>query len=40
MTAFNRIGNVWVGEDYRTLTNILRGEWGFKGMTITDGQNG
>lgn len=40
MTAFNRIGNVWVGEDYRTLTNILRGEWGFKGMNITDGQNG
>ena len=40
MTAFNRIGDVWVGEHYATLTNVLRGEWGFEGVVVTDGQNG
>ena len=36
MTTFNRIGNKWTGGDYRLLTDILRGEWGFKGLAICD----
>lgn len=40
MTSFNRIGDVWSGEHYATLVNVLRREWGFEGVVITDGQNG
>ena len=36
MSSFNRIGSLWTGGDYRLLTEILREEWGFKGMVITD----
>lgn len=36
MSSFNRIGTRWAGGDYRLLTQILRNEWGFKGMVITD----
>lgn len=36
MSSFNRIGTVWAGGDYRLLTTILREEWGFKGVVITD----
>ena len=36
MSSFNRIGVKWTGGDYRLLTEILRNEWGFKGMVITD----
>ena len=36
MSSFNRIGSLWTGGDYRLLTEILRHEWGFKGMVITD----
>lgn len=36
MSSFNRIGTVWAGGSYELLTEILRGEWGFKGMIITD----
>ncbi|MCH5161861.1 MAG: glycoside hydrolase family 3 C-terminal domain-containing protein [Clostridiales bacterium] len=36
MSSFNRIGTRWTGGDYRLLTQILREEWGFKGMVITD----
>ena len=36
MSSFNRIGTTWAGGDYRLLTNILREEWGFRGMVITD----
>ena len=36
MSSFNRIGSLWTGGDYRLLTQILRQEWGFKGMVITD----
>lgn len=36
MSSFNRIGTLWTGGDYRLLTEILRNEWGFKGMVITD----
>lgn len=36
MSSFNRIGTVWAGGCYELLTEILRNEWGFKGMVITD----
>lgn len=40
MSSFNRIGTRWTGGDYRLLTEILRGEWGFKGMVICDYNTG
>lgn len=36
MSSFNRIGTKWTGGDYRLLTEVLRGEWGFKGTVICD----
>ncbi len=36
MTSFNRIGPVWVGHYTEVQDDILRGEWGFIGMVITD----
>jgi len=40
MTAFNYIGTQWAGKSL--LTNVLRNEWGFEGMVLTDyfGSNG
>ena len=36
MSAFVRLGTVWCGANYDLLTNVLRNEWGFHGMVITD----
>lgn len=36
MTAFNRIGVVWAGAHKGLLTDVLRGEWGFDGFTLSD----
>ncbi len=36
MSSFNRIGTKWTGGDYRLLTEVLRGEWGFVGTVISD----
>jgi len=36
MTSYNRIGCVWSGNQKGLLTNVLRGEWGFEGLVITD----
>lgn len=36
MSSFNRIGVTWTGGSYPLLTQLLRGEWGFEGMVITD----
>lgn len=36
MSSFNRIGKVWAGGNYALLTSLLRQEWGFKGMVVTD----
>lgn len=36
MSSFNRIGERWTGGDYRLLTTILRQEWGFAGLVISD----
>lgn len=40
MTSFNRIGLTWAGGSYNLITNVLRNEWGFNGMVITDFDNG
>jgi beta-glucosidase len=37
MSSWNYIGNQWAGACSATLQTILRGEWGFQGMVITDG---
>lgn len=36
MSSFNRIGTRWTGGDYRLMTQILRDEWGFRGLAICD----
>ena len=36
MSSFNRIGTRWTGGDYRLMTRILRGEWQFNGLVISD----
>ena len=36
MSSFNRIGTKWAGGSYALLTQVLRDEWGFEGMVITD----
>lgn len=36
MSAYNRIGTTWAGEHYGLLTTVLREEWGFKGLAVTD----
>lgn len=36
MTSFNRLGQTWAGGSYALLTSVLRDEWGFEGLVITD----
>ena len=36
MSAFNRVGAIWCGADRNLLTDVLRDEWGFEGMVISD----
>lgn len=36
MTSYNKINGVWGHYHYELVTNILRGEWGFQGLVITD----
>lgn len=36
MSSFNSIGNTWAGASSGLLKEILRNEWGFKGMIDTD----
>ena len=36
MTSFTRIGTRWTGHSYEFMTKVLREEWGFHGMAITD----
>lgn len=36
MNAFNFIGDKWCGGNANLLQNVLRGEWGYKGLVETD----
>ena len=36
MSSFNFIGHIWSGANPNLLNNVLRGEWGFQGMVLTD----
>lgn len=36
MSSFNRLGTLWAGADDALLNTVLRDEWGFEGMVITD----
>lgn len=36
MSSFNYIGNEWAGGCDTLLNQVLRGEWGFRGMVLTD----
>ena len=39
MTSFNRAGATWAGGDYGLITGILRNEWSFDGIVMTDNAN-
>ena len=36
MSSFNRIGATWTGNSDALLNHVLREEWGFKGVVVTD----
>ncbi len=36
MSSYNRLGAVWAGGSEALMRNVLRDEWGFRGMVITD----
>ena len=36
MSSYNYIGTTWAGGDSALLQDVLRNEWGFKGMVISD----
>ncbi len=36
MTAYNRVNGAWVTEQRALLTDLLRDEWGFEGIVMTD----
>jgi len=39
MTSFNRIGATWTGGSHALIQDLLRDEWGFNGLIITDNAN-
>lgn len=39
MTSYNLINGTRAPENYDLITNILRGEWGFRGLAVTDWSN-
>lgn len=36
MTSYNKINGVWSHYNYALNTTVLRGEWGYKGLVMTD----
>lgn len=36
MSSFNFIGDTWTGADSTLLNNVLRDEWGYRGMVLSD----
>ena len=39
MSSFNFIGTTWAGGSHALMTEILRDEWGFNGVAVTDWTN-
>ena len=39
MSSYQRIGAYWAGSNKELLTDLLRNEWGFDGLIITDADN-
>lgn len=36
MTSYNKINGTWASMNYDLIEDVLRGEWGFKGLVMTD----
>ncbi len=36
MTSYNPLNGIWTAGNYELLTSVLRGEWGFSGIVMTD----
>lgn len=36
MTSYNKVNGVWAHYNYELATDVLRGDWGFEGVVITD----
>ena len=36
MTSYNKVNGVWAHYNYELATTVLRGDWGFEGVVITD----
>lgn len=36
MSAYNSVNGEWAGENQHLLEEVLRGEWGFKGVVVSD----
>ena len=36
MTSYNRVNGLWVNEQRELLSGLLREEWGFEGLVVTD----
>ena len=36
MTSYNKVNGVWSHYNYDLVTTVLRGEWGYTGLVITD----
>ena len=40
VSSYSRLGNTWAGASKALLTDVLRNEWGFHGMVVTDSAMG
>jgi beta-glucosidase len=40
MSAYNKVRGEWCGENRHLLTEVLRGDWGFRGFVTSDWGNG
>ena len=40
MTSHNHVGATWAGSHYELLTGVVRNEWGFQGVVVTDNATG